>query len=169
MIQLKAAHGANKAGDIVSLDAVTEAALIAAGTAVTSAGPLTPSVTQPALPVAATLAPRALTVPESLSALRDHIAALQVMVARGAKSDIDQIGARLAEVIAWLDAVHDTKRWNPGSVRTITVDPVAEHAAEQKAETSRIAAAKLAANPVTPPNPPPITPANPLPLNSQLT
>jgi len=63
--------------------------------------------------------PKPLTQPESVKALRDHIHSLQVLLARGSKSDIDQIGARLQELLDWLDALADDKRPNPRSVASI--------------------------------------------------
>ena len=56
-----------------------------------------------------------LTEKQSTQALRDHIYRLQVLLAKGSKSDIDQVGERLQEVLDWLDAILDEKRPNPGS------------------------------------------------------
>jgi hypothetical protein len=89
-------------------------------------------------------APKPLTIPESLAAFRAHTAALRDQLARGSKSDLDQVGARLDELVAWMDALIDEKHHNPASIRTIHVDPVAEHAAAVKAEEARVAAEKSA-------------------------
>lgn len=59
---------------------------------------------------------RALSVPESLTALRDHLRAVQVQLARGSKSDLDAVGTRLHEAITWVEALLDDKRDNPRSV-----------------------------------------------------
>jgi hypothetical protein len=69
--------------------------------------------------------PKPLTIPESLQGLKGQIQSLRVMVARGSKSDLDQIGARLSELEAWIDAVLDDKRDNPRSVAHVyQPDPV---------------------------------------------
>jgi hypothetical protein len=78
-------------------------------------------------------APKPLTVPESIAALRAHVLTLQGQLARGSKSDLDQVGERLTEIVAWIDAVLDDKHHNPGTVRHINLDPVAEYNAEKAA------------------------------------
>lgn len=60
-----------------------------------------------------------LTIPESMWSLREHILRLKSTLASGNKSEIDRIGSRLDEIVAWLDAVHDDERTNPRSVATI--------------------------------------------------
>ena len=114
MVKLKQAWGGHEAGSVISVSADEQEYLVKEGIAVVSHGPASEAAPPKEVP------PKPLTVPESIYTLRDHIRSVKAMIATGNKGEIDKIGARLDEILAWLEAVHDDKRPNPRSVATIT-------------------------------------------------